>query len=161
VETALVVPFLVFILVGSAELGRIAYASIEVANAARAGAAFGEQSGTAAAPIGLTDQAIKQAAENDAADFVSGFNATPNVYCVCLTTNAGTGTASSTPQVLCGSSTANSSTYCPTSTVTNVRNTIIRYVEVSTTGTVNTMFRYPGLPSSYTVKGYAELRENE
>lgn len=159
VETALVVPLLVLMLIGSAELGHIAYAAIEVSNAARAGAAFGGQSVVTTTSTPITQANIEQAAVDDAADFVSGtLHATANIYCVCLTTNSSTGAVSSTSQVLCGSPTATANTYCPTSTAAHVETTIIHYVQVSTTATVNTMFRYPGLPSSFTLNGYSEMR---
>src|ERR1700739_4105201 len=45
IETALVVPFLMMIFVGAAELARIEYASIEIANAAIAAAIYGAQTG--------------------------------------------------------------------------------------------------------------------
>lgn len=159
VETALMVPLLVLMLIGSAELGRIAYASIEVSNAARAGAAFGGQSVVTTTETPITQANIEQAAVDDAADFVSGtLHATANIYCVCLTTNASTGVVSSTSQILCTSSTATSSTYCPTSTAAHVQTTIIHYVKVNTTATIKPMFNYPGLPTSYTLNGYSEMR---
>jgi Flp pilus assembly protein TadG len=162
VETALVIPLLAWMMLGSAELGRIAYAAIEASNAARAGAAFGAQGVVTTTETPITSANIEQAAVNDAADFVSGgLQATANIYCVCLTTNASTGGVSSTPQVLCTSSTATSATYCPTSTTTKVQNTIIHYVEVSTTATVKSMFHYPGLPTSYKLNGFSEMRVDQ
>jgi Flp pilus assembly protein TadG len=157
-ETALVAPLLLLILIGAAELGRIAYAANEVSNAARAGAAFGAQSLTTEARTDL----ISDAAVNDAGDFSSGtLTATANTYCVCMTTNSSTGSVSTTSQVLCTSSTANAANYCPTSTTNNVQKTIIHYVRVSTTATVKTMFHYPGLPTSYTLNGFTEMRANQ
>ena len=48
VELALVLPIFILLLVGAAEVGRLAYASIEVSNAARAGVAYAAQSHTTA-----------------------------------------------------------------------------------------------------------------
>src|ERR1700688_1288841 len=62
VEVALMLPFLLLLVLGVIEIGRYAYVSILVANAARAGAAYGSQSPfTAANPNGL----IVTAADND------------------------------------------------------------------------------------------------
>jgi len=61
IETALVLPLLVFLLLGIIELGRYAGIAIEVANAARAGAVYGAQN----LPDSANWQAIQRAAQND------------------------------------------------------------------------------------------------
>jgi Flp pilus assembly protein TadG len=61
VEMALIVPILVLLIVGVIEIGRYAYISILVGNAARAGAAFGTQNLTT---NGNTTE-INNAANND------------------------------------------------------------------------------------------------
>ncbi len=43
VELALVLPLLTFVIIGAAELGRIAYYAIELSSAARAGASYGAE----------------------------------------------------------------------------------------------------------------------
>ena len=48
VELALILPVFLLLLVGTAEVGRLTYASIEVSNAARAGVAYAAQSHTTA-----------------------------------------------------------------------------------------------------------------
>jgi hypothetical protein len=54
-ETALTAPFLALLIYGSVEFARVAYAAIEVTNAARAGVAYGGQSGlTASDTAGIT-----------------------------------------------------------------------------------------------------------
>ena len=63
-ELALGMPMLLLFLFGTADFGRLFYASIEVANAAAAGAYYGSLNST-----NMTDTAgIRQAAQNDAAD---------------------------------------------------------------------------------------------
>lgn len=47
VETAITLPFLVLLLLGAVELGRVAYAAVEVANSARAAAQYGAMNGGA------------------------------------------------------------------------------------------------------------------
>src|SRR5690242_2476713 len=90
VELALVVPLLCLVFVGATELGRIAYYSIEVADAARAGVAYGSMgSGTANA----TD--MENAATASAADMNNLTFPTPpdGTYtpCTCETVNTTTG----------------------------------------------------------------------
>src|ERR1700691_3677361 len=60
-ENALVLPLLVFLLLGIIEIGRYAAIAIEVANAARAGAVYGAQN----LPDSANWQAIQRAAQND------------------------------------------------------------------------------------------------
>lgn len=163
VETALVLPLLLLIVMGAAELGRIAYAAVEVANAARAGAAYGAQSTLTASETGtiasgLNDQ-IAVAAVADAADFTAGtVQATASNSCVCQTTNSITGAVTSSAPISCTSSTAAAANYCQASATTGVTNTIIQYVQVNTDATVKSMFKYPGLPTSYTLNGSATMR---
>jgi Flp pilus assembly protein TadG len=62
VELAIVLPVAILLLVGAAEIGRLAFASIEVSNAARAGVAYGAQSHVTASDIaGIQTAATLQA----------------------------------------------------------------------------------------------------
>src|SRR5271163_1698666 len=79
VELALVLPIFLLLLVGAAELGRIAYASIEVSNAARAGAAYGAQSHITASDIG----GIQLAVTADAGVDITSISATATQSCSC------------------------------------------------------------------------------
>jgi Flp pilus assembly protein TadG len=121
---------LVTLILGAAEFGRLAYAAIEVSNAAHAGAAYGSQSRTYAADIAN----IKTAATQDAPD-VSGLTATASYFCQCSN----------------GSSSTCAVTDCSTSR-------IITYVTVNTTGTINPLIYLPGLPKSYILTGQAVMR---
>src|SRR3954451_22469131 len=71
VETAFAVLLLTPVLIGGAELARVAYAAIEVANAARAGVQYGTQNGFAASDT----TGIQTAAANDASN-LTGFSST-------------------------------------------------------------------------------------
>jgi Flp pilus assembly protein TadG len=133
VELALVLPIFLLLLVGAAELGRIAYASIEVSNAARAGAAYGAQSHITASDIG----GIQLAATQDA----------PNITSM---------TATATQSCLCSDGTAPTCANAGTTCVTPIR--IIEYVQVNTTAPVNTLFHLPGIPNSITLTGQAIMR---
>src|ERR1700722_1435341 len=77
IELALILPVLVLLIIGAAELGRLAYASIEVSNSARAGVAYGAQNHITASDT----TGIQVAARNDSTDIAS--TATPVVTLSC------------------------------------------------------------------------------
>lgn len=127
VETALVVPLLITILVGAAEMARVAYAAIEVANAAHAGAQYGAQNGYTASDT----TGIATAATNDAYN-LSGITTTSSYTCVCSD-----GTASTCQTSDCSSS--------------HIEETLT----VNTSVTIDPLIHLPGLPTTYTLKGQA------
>jgi Flp pilus assembly protein TadG len=153
VDLALVTPLLLLMMIGAAELGRIAYFAIEVSNAARAAVAYGSQSTATASDF----TGMQNAAINDASSIASLTFPSPGVTnaCVCQTANSGNGATTTTAQGSCASI---SITTCPTSTTTGVTNTIVEYVQASTQAQVSTMFHYPGIPSTYTLHGFAQMR---
>jgi len=130
VELALVLPIFVTLLLGIAELGRLAYASIEVSNAARAGVAYGAQNHSTASDI----TNINLAAEQDAPN-ISNIAATAVQTCSCTD-----GTA-----ITCANAGAN----C----ISPGR--IIESVQVNTSASVNTLFHLPGIPNTVTLTGQA------
>jgi Flp pilus assembly protein TadG len=127
IEMALTSSLLILILLGVAEFGRVAYAAIEVSNAAKAGAAYGAQNGSTA-----SDQTgIATAAGNDAAD-LSGLTTTSSYSCVCSD----------------GSSSTCGNTDCSTSHIEET-------VTVNTQVPFNPLIHLPGLPTTFTLKGQA------
>jgi len=68
VETALLFPILCLLVLGSTDLGRVFYYSIEVTNAAREGARFGSSYDPAGGNAAATHAAVITAARNEAAD---------------------------------------------------------------------------------------------
>jgi Flp pilus assembly protein TadG len=132
VELALIVPIFTVLLVGAAEFARLAYAAIEVSNAARAGVAYGSQSSSTASNL----TGMQTAATNDSPN-VSGLTATATEFWSC--SNAPS-TQSSTP---------------PTCTTGNH---LLNYVQVRTTATVDPLIHVPGLPTTYTLRGLAIMR---
>jgi Flp pilus assembly protein TadG len=130
IETAVSLTVCVTILLGAAEFGRIAYASIEVANAAHAGVSYGAESHASASDY----SGMRTAATQEAPD-VSGMSATASHFCKCSD-----GTASTCNVTDCSLS------------------RIIVYVKVTTTATVDPKIYVPGLPKSYTVNGSAIMR---
>ena len=153
VELALVTPLLLLMMIGAAELGRIAYFAIEVSNAARAAVAYGSQSTATASDF----TGMQNAAINDASSIASLTFPSPGVTnaCVCQTANSGNGATTTTAQSSCASV---SITTCPTSTTNGVTNTIVEYVQASTQAQVSTMLHYPGLPRTFTLHGFAQMR---
>jgi Flp pilus assembly protein TadG len=132
VELALVVPIVTTLVLGAAEFARLAYAGIEISNAARAGVAYGSQSSATASDIA----GMQSAATNDVPNVV-GVTATASQFWSCSNAPA---TQSSTP---------------PTCTTGNH---LLNYVQVRTTGTVNPIIHIPGLPSTFTLRGMAIMR---
>lgn len=169
VELALTVPLLSFMLIASAELGRIAYFAVEVQGAARAGAAYGSTSSANA--FGSASN-IEQAAKNDAPNITDiTFPTAPTTACVCETISTSTGTVSYTPSsgpISCYTSPGVlNSDFTPGSCDTNnstQSQQVVEYTQVSTQATVHTMFHYGfpqwglALPSSFTLNGLAQMR---
>lgn len=165
VELALTLPLFVCIIVGAVELGRVAYFAIELTNAARAGAGFGSQDLATAFQTGSNGQFdptfIEAAAQNDAPDITLTWNNVPTHACTCETIyydgsastynpatpgNCGTATNPNPPIYSCG---------VTTSTYTQQ---VVSYIQVSPQATISTIFKYPGIPTSFTLTGYAQMR---
>ncbi len=127
VELALSMPLLVLLLLGAAELARVAYAAIEVSNAAKAGVQYGGQNATTASDTG----GIQNAATNDAPD-VTLDPTTVSISCICSD----------------GSASACLRTDCPTSH-------ILETLSVKTQATFDPLIYLPGLPRSFTIHGQA------
>jgi Flp pilus assembly protein TadG len=144
-EVALLTPLLLALLLGVIELGRYAYFSILVGNAARAGAAYGAQNLVLSGDLG----GIQTAAENDFQN--NGQNISklsvklPSTSCGCDTNG------SVTPASDC--STARD----PTAGTCTSGHWVVM-VSVTASGTINPLFNYPGIPKSLTVSNTATLR---
>lgn len=130
VETALVLPVLIALLIGAGEIARVAYAAIEVANAARAGAQYGVENGSSASDA----TGIATAASTDAAN-VTGLTTTSSYACVC--SDGGASTCANTD--------------CANSHIEEI-------LTVNTQATLDPLIHLPGLPTTYTLKGQAILK---
>ena len=145
IELALIMPVFTLILVGIAEFGRLGFASIEISNAARAGVAYAAQTNTTAADNTQTG-GIVLAAKQDAADFVSSsLTVTPTYACYC---ESSTGTMAA-QDIGCVTTTLTS---CPSPS------RIAVFVTVNTSSPVATLFHFPGVASTYTLRGQATMR---
>lgn len=135
-ELALSLPLFVLLILGSAEIGNFAWSSVEVNNAARAGAAYASLSRANAASLAN----IQTAAQNEAPNLT--ISTTSTQVCSCISS----GGATTDP----GCTTTNL-TNCPSPDVIQVS------VQVNTTATVTTLIHYPGLPASYTLHAQATV----
>ena len=142
VELALILPVFVLLLLGAAEVGRLAYAAIEVNNAARAGVAYAAQTHTTASDTSSTGGTVL-AAQTEAPD-ITTLTATATLFCSC---ESSTGTLPAP-----GSCTGVTLTSCPSPS------RIVEFVQVNTTAPVNTVFHFPGIPNSVTFQGKATMR---
>lgn len=132
VEMALLTPVLLLMLVGIIEVGRFAFYSIEVANAARAAVQYGAQS--------LADSkdspGLEQAAIYDAPD-LPGMRVNSTYLCAC----------SESPSVFVS--------MCP---ATGCAGHAVVFVKVDITTNIAPLFRYPGFPTTFTAHGNAIMR---
>jgi Flp pilus assembly protein TadG len=154
VEIAISAPLFMVLTMGAVELGRIAYFAIEVQNAARAGASFGSVNKNNSNDI--TD--ITQIAKNDAPDVSDLIVVSPGEECVCesMTTSSKSPTfyPTSGAPISCTDSHITSCTVENSSTVDSV----LDYVTVSTSASVDPLVHIPGLPNKWTLSGFSALR---
>lgn len=143
IELAFSLPLFVLLILGGAEIGNLAWASVQVNNAARAGAAYASISHANAATTAANLAIIQAAAQNEAPKLTLTTTATDVCYCV-------TAGVFGTADVGC-TSTSTQAGSCPSPSVIDVD------VRVNTQATVRTFVHYPGLPSSYTVHAQATL----
>ena len=135
IELALTLPLLILILMGGAEFARFAWASIETANAARAGVQYGAQTTITASD----DAGMQTAALNDGVN-LSGLTATSSHSCAC----------SSAPSTTIACSTALSNCASPA--------IVLEYVQVGTSSTIRPIYHWPGLPTTFTANGSAIMQ---
>jgi Flp pilus assembly protein TadG len=127
IELGISIPIFTALLLGSAELARVAYASIEVTNAARAAVQYGAQTNATAAD----STGIKLAAANEAYN-LSDLSTMVSTSCICSD----------------GSPSTCLNTDCSSSQIEQV-------LTVQTQGTFDPLIHAPGLPTSYTIHGRA------
>lgn len=130
IEAAVTLPLLFLLLIGAVEFAMAAYASIEVSNAANAGAAYGAQNAIAAADTA----GIQLAATSDATNITLATPTVARTY-ICSDGSAVSGTP---PGVTCMSGAAVETT-----------------LTVATRTDYTPPVRWPGLPSTFTLKGQA------
>jgi Flp pilus assembly protein TadG len=152
IEVSLLVPLIIALFFGAVELGRFAYITILVGNAARAGAAYGSQSLLdATTPSGASvNPGIQTAADNDFQNNgqnTSAITVTSSTTCGC--DYDGTFTAASACTTT-GSSTAG----------TCASGQWVVLVNVTVSGTFQPIFRYPWISNSITLTKTVTMRVN-
>lgn len=133
IETALVVPVLAVILLGAAEFARLAYAAIEVSNAAKAAVQYGAQNvATATDTTGM-----QTAAQTDAANLTTLTTTIAAPSCACVTN--GVAVPDVCTDQLCGTA----------------GGYLAQTLKVTTSTSFDPLIHVPGLPTSFTLNGYA------
>jgi len=147
VETAFSMSLLVLMMLGSVEFGRLAYAALEVSNAAKAAAQYGAQNDATA----LNQAGMLKAAQNEfltpsAVSLVlpSGSN---GYTCSCVN-NSGTTTSVSTSSCITNNSLT--APICSSGSYLQVT------IQVQTQTTFDPLIHIVGLPTSYTLNGTAQ-----
>jgi hypothetical protein len=144
IELALVMSvFAAPMMLGTAEAAFMIYDSIEVSNAAHAGAVYGMMSSTFAGD----SAGIQAAAQNEATDFGSKLTVTPTTYYAC--SSALGGAQYSTQSA--------ASAACPA----NATNHYLQFVQVASTASVKSPIAIPGLPSTWTLQGFSVMEVQE
>jgi Flp pilus assembly protein TadG len=136
VEFALTMPLLILLLLGAVELARVAFASIELSNAARAAAQYGAQNATTVGdPAGMAT-----AASNEAAN-LAGVNTTVLISGICSSGAACTGANS-------GAGPTCKNTDCQT----NANDHVETILTVTSTVSFQSVMQVSSLPSSFTLQ---------
>jgi len=123
---------------GTVELGSMVYDSIEVSNAAHAGAMYGMMSLSFAGDT----SGITTAARGEAPDFGTAVVVTPTLYYACSSSIAGT---------------QYSTLAAANAACTGSVNHSLAFVKVTTSLIVTPPIRLPGLPASYTLVGVSVM----
>jgi Flp pilus assembly protein TadG len=130
VETAILAPFLMIMLVSIIDIGRLEQYNTIVGHSARAAALYGAQNLTTA----VDNSGMTAAGQSDATNNLkplTGLLVSPTTVCKC---SDGSNAICTPPSV------------CPTNTH------MLTYVSVTSTYTFTTLFKYHVIPSTYTLK---------
>jgi Flp pilus assembly protein TadG len=130
------------LMLGTAEVGFLVYDSIEISNAAHAGALYGMQSNTNAS----NSSVITSAAQSEAANFGTNLSVTPSVFWVCSTAENGTQYSSSS---------------AATTACTGSGNHPLEYLQVNVSAPATPPIHFPGLPATYTLTASSVMEVEE
>lgn len=142
-ELALLTPLLLALVLGTIEMGRFAYISILVGNAAHAGATYGAQS----IPQSVDTNGIQAAADNDFQNngqAVASLTVTSSATCGC--DNGGTITGA-----VC------SATSNPTAGTCAAGHWVVT-VSVTASGSFDSLFGFPGIPKTLAMSSTSSMR---
>jgi Flp pilus assembly protein TadG len=119
-------------LLGMIDMATLIYSSIEITDAAHAGAMYGMVSSTYAAD----SSSIRAAAQADAPDFGTGLTVTPTVYYACSSSLNGTRYTAQSAAV---------------SACTGSGNHALEFIQVVASASVKPGFHFPGLPATFPI----------
>lgn len=150
-EFALMLPFMMLLLLGIAELGRAAFITIKVTNAATAGASFGSQNRANASNfLAIQNHALCDAngdlgldVTRCSAGILTLSNTVATNGCVC---DSGDGAS-------CNPMPAGDCT-----TISCGSGQVVECVKVTTHADFDPLFHFPGLPTTYQTNGKAIMR---
>jgi Flp pilus assembly protein TadG len=142
VEFAIMVPLLSMLLVGVIEIGRFAYFSIAVGNAAHAGVQYGSYNARTAADFA----GMQAAATSDGQNNIQNITAVARDVCSCWIDSTGTESPSPPTAAACSANPRCTS------------GTPVTYAQVTASGTYSPMMHYPGLPTTFGVSATATMR---
>jgi len=139
-ELALSLPLFALLILGTAEIANLAWNSVQVNNAARAGAAYASLSRANAA----STSEIQIAAQNEAPKIITSptTQVSSTQICYCISGSTTTTDSGCTNTTL---------TTCPSPDIIQVA------VRVNVNAPVTPLVRYAGLPASYTIHAQATL----
>ena len=145
VELALVFALIgIPMLLGTVEMGYVVYYSVEISNAASAGALYGMQSPTYADAANIP--AVQSAAQAEATDFGTNLTVTPTTYYACSLAAGGTQYPIATYTL------AQATAAC-----TGTNNHPLLFIQVLTSVTATPPVHCPGLPTTFTLGGKSVL----
>lgn len=142
-EMALLLPMLLALALGTIEMGRFAYISILVANAAHAGAAYGTQS----LRQSVDTTGIETAADND---FQNNGQSAANLT-VSSSTSCGCDDAGTLTSAVCLAKTNPNAGLC------NAGHWVVM-VSVTTSGSFTSLFGFPGIPRTLDLSSTSTMR---
>jgi Flp pilus assembly protein TadG len=147
VEMAFVLPILLVLALGVIEMGRYAYLGILVGNAARAGSAFGAQSTAQAGQATNIQTAARNDFQNNG-QVATSLSVTSTFTCGCDSA----GTIAPPPQG------TNATCFVAYAYKCTAGGHWVVMVAVTASEQFNSLFNYPGIPTSITVTRLSQMR---
>ena len=130
-------------MLGTTEVAFLIYDSIEISNAAQAGAVYRMMSPTFAGD----SAGIRDAAQSEATDLGGNLTVTSTKYCACSALLGGTQYPTQSA----------ASAACPA----NATNHYLQFVQVAFSAAVKSPIGVPGLPRTWTLKGFSVMEVQE
>lgn len=143
-ELALSLPVFVLLILGTAEIANIAWASVQLNNAAHAAAQYASQSRFNASTGNISN--IELAAQNEAPKLTITFPTAPAQTCSCIDANTGAPVTG-----------ADCTTTDPNANGCASPDIILDSITVVAQAVVTPLIHYPGLPATYTLHAQATM----